>query len=50
MNEFKKMEKEKEISQDEHKRAHDQLQNITDVFMNEIERVGKDKEQELMEV
>lgn len=50
MNELKKMEKDKEISQDEHKRAQDQLQNITDVFMNEIEKVGKDKEQELLEV
>ena len=50
MNEMKKMEKDKEISQDEHKRAQEQLQNITDVFMNEIEKVGKDKEQELLEV
>ncbi len=50
MNDLKKMEKDKEISQDEHKRAQDQLQNITDVFMNEIEKVGKDKEQELLEV
>ena len=50
MNEFKRMEKDKEISQDEHKRASDQLQTITDVFMNEIETVGKDKEQELLEV
>jgi ribosome recycling factor len=50
MNEFKNMERDKEISQDEHKRAHDQLQNITDVFMSEIEKVGKDKEQELLEV
>ncbi len=50
MNKLKMMEKDKEISQDEHKRAQDQLQNITDVFMNEIEKVGKDKEQELLEV
>lgn len=50
MNEFKKMEKDKEISQDEHKRAQEQLQSITDVFMDEIEKVGKDKEQELLEV
>jgi len=50
MNELKKMEKDKEISQDEHKRAQEQLQSITDVFMDEIEKVGKDKEQELLEV
>ncbi len=50
MNDLKKMEKDKEISQDEHKRAQDQLQKITDVFMAEIEMLGKDKEQELQEV
>jgi len=50
MNDLRKMEKDKEISQDEHKRAQDQLQKITDVFMAEIEKSGKDKEQELLEV
>ncbi|MCK4274476.1 MAG: ribosome recycling factor, partial [Dehalococcoidales bacterium] len=50
MNEFKKMEKDKEISQDEQKRAQYQLQKLTDVFMAEIEKFGKDKEQELLEV
>lgn len=50
MNELKKMEKDKEISQDEHKRAHEQLQKLTDVFMAEIEKYGNDKEQELLEV
>jgi len=50
MNELKKLEKDKELSQDEHKRALDQLQKITDRFMSDIERIGKDKEKELMEV
>lgn len=50
MNDLRKMEKDKEISQDEHKRAQDQLQKITDVFMAGIEKSGKDKEQELLEV
>ncbi len=50
MNELKKMEKDKEISQDEQKRAQDQLQKLTDVFVAEIEKFGKDKEQELLEV
>ncbi len=50
MNEFKKLEKDKEISQDEHKRALDQLQKVTDVFMAEIEELGQAKEQELLEV
>ena len=50
MNELKKLEKDKEISQDEHKRAQDQLQKITDRFISDIEQIGKDKEKELMEV
>jgi ribosome recycling factor len=50
INELKKLEKDKEISQDEHKRAQDQLQKLTDVHMAEIEALGKDKETELMEV
>jgi ribosome recycling factor len=50
MNELKKLEKDKELSQDEHKRALDQLQKLTDRFMSAIEQIGKDKEKELMEV
>lgn len=50
MNELKKLEKDKEISQDEQKRALDQLQKITDHFISDIEQTGKDKEKELMEV
>ena len=47
--ELKDMEQNKEISQDEHKRAFDQLQKLTDVFIDEVERIGRDKEVELME-
>jgi ribosome recycling factor len=50
MNELKQMEKDKEISQDEQKRAQDQLQKLTDFFMSEVDELGKSKEQELMEV
>jgi ribosome recycling factor len=47
---MKKLEKDKAISQDEHKRAQNQVQKITDAFIAEIEKLGKDKEQELLEV
>jgi len=50
MNGLKALEKDKEISQDEHKRTLNQLRKITDSFVAEIERVGRDKEAELMEV
>ncbi|NQT30992.1 MAG: ribosome recycling factor [Deltaproteobacteria bacterium] len=50
MGELKEMEKNKEISQDEHKRALEQLQKLTDSFIAEIEQIARNKEAELMEV
>jgi ribosome recycling factor len=50
LNGLKKMENDKAISQDEHKRAQNQVQKITDAFIAEVEKLGKDKEQELLEV
>jgi ribosome recycling factor len=50
MNELRGMEKNKEISQDEHKRALNQLQKLTDAFIADIEQIGRDKEVELREV
>ncbi len=50
MDELKKAEKSKDISQDEHKRALDQLQKLTDSFIANAGRIGRDKEAELTEV
>ena len=50
MDELKAQEKNKEISQDEQKRIQGQLQKITDSFVAEIDRVGQDKEKDIMEV
>jgi ribosome recycling factor len=50
LNELKKMEKEKEVSQDELKRAQEQLQKLTDFHILEAEKLSKGKEQELTEV
>lgn len=50
MNELKDMEKDKEISQDEQRRAQDQLQKLTDRFITDVEQIGQDKENELREV
>ena len=49
VNELKGLEKDKEISQDEHKRIQTQLQKITDSFIAIIEQTGRDKEADLME-
>ena len=50
LNELKKLEKDKEISQDELKRAQDQLQKLTDFHILEAEKLSENKEQELTEV
>ena len=50
MDELKRLEKNKDISQDEHKRALDQLQKLTDSSIANAEQIGRDKEAELLEV
>lgn len=50
MEELRRFEKNKDISQDECKRALDQLQKITDNYVAVTEQVGHDKEVELLEV
>jgi ribosome recycling factor len=43
-------EKKKEISEDELKRSTERLQKLTDRYIDEMDRVGKSKEQEILEV
>jgi ribosome recycling factor len=43
-------EKKKEVSEDELKRSTDRLQKLTDRYIDEMDKVGKNKEQEIMEV
>jgi len=50
LEELKNQEKNKEISQDEHKHLQTQLQKLTDTYTLRIEQLGKDKEKEVMEV
>jgi len=47
---LRELEKAKEISQDEQKRAQTKLQEITDAFIAEVAHIAKDKETELLEV
>lgn len=48
--ELKKRERNKEISQDDLKRTLEQLQKLTDIFIARADEVGKDKEREIREV
>lgn len=43
-------EKKKEISEDELKRSSERLQKLTDRYIDEMDKVGKTKEQEILEV
>ena len=45
---FKELEKEKEISEDEQRRAEDRVQKLTDKYIAEVEAVLKVKEQDLL--
>jgi len=47
---IKKLEKEKEISEDESKSAQDQIQKITDTFISNVDSIIKDKEVEILKV
>ena len=48
--ELKTQEKDKDISQDEHKLLQNQLQKITDTYTVNMEQLGNDKEKEVMAV
>ena len=46
----KKLEKDKEITQDESKSAQDNIQKITDKYSSQIDSILKDKEAEILKV
>jgi ribosome recycling factor len=48
MNDLKDMLKEKLVSQDDEKRAHDEVQKLTDKYVAEIDGVLADKEKDLL--
>ncbi|HWO58312.1 MAG TPA: ribosome recycling factor [bacterium] len=47
---LKKAEKNKEITEDEHKKIHDEIQKFTDAFIAEVDKLVAAKEAEIMEV
>lgn len=47
---FKALLKDKEISEDDERKAADEIQKITDLFVKKVDDVLADKEKELMEV
>jgi len=49
-NDFKELLKEKEISEDDERRAQEQIQKLTDAAIADVEKVLQAKEAELMEI
>ena len=47
---IKKLEKDKELSQDESKRAQDAVQKLTDGYVLKADQLGQEKEEELLKV
>jgi len=47
---LKKLQKDHEISEDDERRSHDEIQKMTDHFVEEVNKVLKHKEDEIMEV
>jgi ribosome recycling factor len=46
----KKLLKDKKITEDEEKRAHDEIQKLTDGYMERIDQASKTKEKEILEI
>lgn len=48
--EFKKLEKASELTKDDHKKAEEEMQKLTDKYIKLVDDVYKDKEKEILEV
>lgn len=47
---IKKLSKEKKIAEDEDRRAHDEMQKLTDGYMSKLDAAARTKEKEIMEI
>ena len=47
---LKALEKDHKVSKDEEHKGHDQVQKITDKFVEEVDRITQEKEKDIMEV
>ena len=46
----KKLLKDKKVTEDEEKRAHEEIQKLTDAYMGKIDQASKTKEKEILEI
>jgi len=47
---LKKLEKDGDISEDDQKRESEKVQKLTDKFTEEVDKLFKDKEKQIMEI
>jgi len=47
---IKKLLKDKKITEDDDKKAHDETQKLTDSYMQKIDQAAKNKEKEILEI
>ena len=50
MEQFKKLKKDGQITEDDQRKAEDELQKLTDAQIKEVDKVAAEKEKEIMEV
>jgi ribosome recycling factor len=46
----KKLSKEKKITEDDDRRAHDEMQKMTDGYMQKLDQAARAKEKEILEI
>ena len=46
----KKLLKDKKITEDDDKKAHDEIQKLTDAYMGKIDAAAKTKEKDILEI
>jgi ribosome recycling factor len=46
----KKLFKDKKITEDEDRRGHDEIQKMTDIYMQKLDQAAKNKEKEILEI
>ena len=47
---MKKLFKDKKITEDDDKKAHDEIQKMTDTYMDKIDTASKTKEKDILEI
>lgn len=50
MDQIKKLEKDSEITEDDRRKAEDELQKLTDAAVKDVDKIAEEKEKEIMEV